>query len=601
MLLTRSRQLELVRRSTWDDIFFAEILRVTPAFVAGNFVDANLGAMSAAGLGVVDGPGAIKTMVFAVDVEALSFTTVSGTMVGAWQTGDSASGSGGCLKWTTATNGDNERRADLQPLTWVDYGVPANATVVSITLASIAFRQPLKTGQTASKFDIAIQDGVGTNVYAGGQDLYDSVTDVPPSSAVWTRVDQQRTFAVTSGNQPATSTANILITYESVSAGGTNVDFRVDDIAFVVAYTLPDRQGISPDIVLGAVTSSATAAVAIAAVESQTLGGVAITAAGTVAGGGGISGDVTQTLGAVTDAATATVAITAADSSTLGAVTAAATAAVAVAGVDSSTLGALTSTETGAVAIAATSSPTLGALTDTATTAVAITAAEVSALGAVTSSAAAAVAIAAATSPTLGVVTDVAAGAVAIAASASDTLGGIGLSAQGGSTGASGDLAATLGAITDVATATVAIAAAATPTLGALADLATTAVAVAGAASPSLGAIGETATASVEIGGTSADTLGTVTVSAQAIADTRGVVDVTLGLLTSVGGASSEDDGVAAVTLGAVTLTAAGHGPPKLVGELDQVLELGGVVSSLVLTGSLSSLVLGGFLTAIDP
>lgn len=580
LLLARSRPLTLLREEkTWRDVLDTELFRARVLFDPGNFTDATLGAMVSASAGVVDGPGAIKTLVFNANVEGITFSTVSGTMVAAWQTGDDAdSGSGGCLKWTTSTNGDNERRGDLA-LAWTDYGVPANATVTSITLASFAVRSASKTGQSAQTMVISIQDGSGNPVYAGGVDLFDS-TDVLTTTSAWQRIDMLRTFPVLSANQPATSAANLLITYESTSAGGTNVDFRVDDIAFVVAYTLPDRTGISPDIVLGAVTSSATAGVAIAATETTTLGAVAIAAAGTVAGGGGVSGDVTQTLGGLTDSAAGVVAIAATASSTLGALTDSATGAVAIAGVESSTLGTLTGTETGAVAIAGTETTTLGAVTDVAAGAVAIAATE---------------------SSTLGTLTDAATGTVAITGTASDTLGSIGISAQGGAPIVSGTLASTLGAISETASGAVAITGAESSALGAVAATAAGAVAIAATASPALGVLGETATASVEIGAATSEALGAVIVSAQAVADTRGVVDETLGALTSVGGASSSDSGVAAITLGTLAVSAQGHGPPVLVGILIEVLDIDGALDSLVLVGAIDGLNLAATLTAIDP
>lgn len=131
---------------------------------------------------------------------------------------------------------------------------------------------------------------------------------------------------------------------------------------------------------LGAVTATASGAVAIAGAVSSTLGAVTASATGAVA----IVGAATATLGAVTAAATGTLALSGALSSTLGAVTASATGALDLAGSLSSTLGAVTLTGVGTLVDGGSGALTsaLGAVTATATGALAISGALAGTLGA---------------------------------------------------------------------------------------------------------------------------------------------------------------------------------------------------------------------------
>jgi hypothetical protein len=81
------------------------------------------------------------------------------------------------------------------------------------------------------------------------------------------------------------------------------------------------------------------------------------------AGGGGVSGTLSQTLGALIAAGTAGVAVSGSAGLTLGALTLTATATVAVSGTGAATLGVLTEVGTGAVAVGGSLARTLGTLT----------------------------------------------------------------------------------------------------------------------------------------------------------------------------------------------------------------------------------------------
>lgn len=148
----------------------------------------------------------------------------------------------------------------------------------------------------------------------------------------------------------------------------------------------------------------------------------------------GISGTLSATLGALTASASGAVAVQGSLSATLGTMAASASGAVAVKGTTNVTLEEMHHTLAGAVAVKGTTSATLGALTLAAAGAVGstpITGQANITLGAASLSAAGAVAVNGSVSQTLGGLTLASTGTVLITGQASSTLGAITLSASG--------------------------------------------------------------------------------------------------------------------------------------------------------------------------
>lgn len=165
----------------------------------------------------------------------------------------------------------------------------------------------------------------------------------------------------------------------------------------------------------------------------------------------GISGTLSATLGALTASASGAVAVQGSLSATLGTMTASASGAVAVKGTTSTTLGALALAAAGAVAIKGSTSQTLGGLTLASTGTVLIAGQASSTLGAITLSASGMVEFLPVVG-SLNVTLDEllakpeAIGRVAVKGQTSATLGGLTVSASG-KVAVKGSLAATLGVL----------------------------------------------------------------------------------------------------------------------------------------------------------
>lgn len=185
--------------------------------------------------------------------------------------------------------------------------------------------------------------------------------------------------------------------------------------------------------------------------------------------GGGISGDLSQTLGGLTSSATGTLALSGTASQTLAALTSAATGAVAIAGTASPSLAAVTSAATGAVAVKGTTTQTLADLTlaGTGLLQAAGTGTLAQTMADATLSAAGALALKGAAAPTLSALTSTSTGKLSVAATLSRTLDAAALNASGviGSVIA-GSLSATLANVTASATGRCDIAASLGLTLG---------------------------------------------------------------------------------------------------------------------------------------
>jgi hypothetical protein len=276
----------------------------------------------------------------------------------------------------------------------------------------------------------------------------------------------------------------------------------------------------------------------------------------TQASGGPITATLSKTLGALTSSATATLAIVADFNKTLGAVTTASTTSLAIRADLAQTLGAVTLASTVGVGIKADLAKTLGLLTVSATAGVGIGASLTQTLGQATLSAATTNAIAAALSQTLGTLTTSSGTALAIRADLSQTLGALTLSSQAGAQQIIADCNVTFGTLTVASSATLGIAASLTKTFGTATLSSAVSNAIAASLSVTLGALTGTQSATEAIKADLAVTLGALTATGTAKNATAATLTQTLGAIQISAAATLAIKASLAQTLGALTLSA---------------------------------------------
>lgn len=264
----------------------------------------------------------------------------------------------------------------------------------------------------------------------------------------------------------------------------------------------------------------------------STLDAMTVSAAGTVAGGGGdINGALSTTLDTLTASAAAQVAVQGTTSTTLGAMSVAATATLAIAGQVEVTLGALTLSSTGTAAVQGSAAITLDATT-------------VAGSGSIL--------VQASGSPTFAALTTTAAGTVAIVASLSKTLDAMTLSGSGvvGEAPITGTLSVTLASMTSSAAA---------------------AVEVQAAAALSFAAMIASGQAQVSISASLTTTLGELTAAAAGGVEVRAAGVLTLSAMTAAGAGSVSVVGTGTLTFATITLSGFGSNG-TVVAELKSVV-----------------------------
>jgi hypothetical protein len=176
-----------------------------------------------------------KTFAFVADAEGLVETGLSATLGFAWQAADSASGTGGSIKFTTAsTTAAQEERAEQNSKTWADWGVPAGATVTQIALTH--WSSKLAAGSTPTPtVSIYVEDNTGTRIYTG-LDPVDNTSASATASWVDNGAGNGGTITIQAASQAQTSFANLAVDV-TMSPTAAPVDFRIDEITFSVTYT----------------------------------------------------------------------------------------------------------------------------------------------------------------------------------------------------------------------------------------------------------------------------------------------------------------------------------------------------------------------------
>jgi Concanavalin A-like lectin/glucanases superfamily len=187
----------------------------------------------------------VKTWVFATDAEGLADEAASSSIAFAWQSGDSQSGSGGCVKFTQATKSTNsteraKRSATGQ--TWETWGVPAGSIVTQVQITAWYKRLMGNTKLTSHTISARILDSSNAKVHSAG-DLLSAVTlaTTPLDSSAWPAVQAAGTArAVNAGKQASNTDVRLELEYSCVTSGSSGsaaVDERFDGIQLTITYT----------------------------------------------------------------------------------------------------------------------------------------------------------------------------------------------------------------------------------------------------------------------------------------------------------------------------------------------------------------------------
>lgn len=156
----------------------------------------------------------------------------------AWLAGDSPSGPGGCVHFTTSSNGVMEGRGETVGNTWETWGVPPGATVLSAQVTEwftkVAANGLLTAADVAG---IRIVDAHGDRVY-DGNDPIDSFPLNTTVDVAWQAQGPGLPVAILPASQPSATPVQFVIDLDvTTSGGGSNVDIRFDSISLAIVYS----------------------------------------------------------------------------------------------------------------------------------------------------------------------------------------------------------------------------------------------------------------------------------------------------------------------------------------------------------------------------
>lgn len=179
----------------------------------------------------------IKTFSFDTGPETMVNIPIS-PMVFSWLNGDSQSGVGGCVHFTTTSEGVQEGRGQTVANTWETWGVPAGATVLSVQILQWYSKVAANTLlQTATVDGIRIVDANGNRVYSGS----DPITDYGLNTSIdasWQAQGPGMQISISSSAQPATTPVQFVLDVSvDTSAGVSDVDVRLDTISLAITYS----------------------------------------------------------------------------------------------------------------------------------------------------------------------------------------------------------------------------------------------------------------------------------------------------------------------------------------------------------------------------
>jgi hypothetical protein len=187
-------------------------------------------------------PTVAKTFVFAADAEGLADQGNSATITFAWQTGDSQSGSGGCVKFTTTSKSTTSTEYAYKTATtdtWETWGVPAGATVTSVQVSEWYERTVAVTKISSQAVSIRVVNSSNTTVHSAG-DLIAAYDPGTGANATWQSATAGSVRAVDSSYQASTTSVRLRIDQTIVTSGSSSaasVDQRYDGITLTITYT----------------------------------------------------------------------------------------------------------------------------------------------------------------------------------------------------------------------------------------------------------------------------------------------------------------------------------------------------------------------------
>ena len=190
----------------------------------------------------------VKTWSFASDAEGLADAAVSAVAF-AFQSGDSASGSGGSVGFTLTQKGQTLAERALRSATgesWETWGVPAGAIVDSVQITAWSERCAANAKLSSHNIRARLVGSGGASVHSAGE-LLDVALGIT-TDATWQAGAAGSSRAVDAGSQASNTDVRLELEYDVTTSGGggsASTDQRFDEIELTITYTAAsqDRRG----------------------------------------------------------------------------------------------------------------------------------------------------------------------------------------------------------------------------------------------------------------------------------------------------------------------------------------------------------------------
>ena len=178
-----------------------------------------------------------KTFVFDAGPETMVNVPIS-PLTFSWLNGDSQSGVGGCVHFTTASAGSQEGRGQTVANTWETWGVPVGATVLSAQITQWYTKVAANTLlATAVVSGIRLVDSHGDRIYTGN-DLIEDLGLNTTIDVAWQARGAGNAVAILAASQPSNTPVQFVIDLTVDTTPGTSaVDIRFDTLSLQITYS----------------------------------------------------------------------------------------------------------------------------------------------------------------------------------------------------------------------------------------------------------------------------------------------------------------------------------------------------------------------------
>jgi hypothetical protein len=155
-----------------------------------------------------------------------------------WLNGDSQSGIGGCVHFTTTGAGSQEGRGQTVGNTWESWGVPPGATVLTVQVLQWYSKVAQNTDLQSVTLDgIRLVDANGNRVYIGSDSVDNYVLNTT-IDASWQAQGPGIPVSILLNSRPSNTPVQFVLDMTVVtSAGVSNVDVRLDTITLAITYS----------------------------------------------------------------------------------------------------------------------------------------------------------------------------------------------------------------------------------------------------------------------------------------------------------------------------------------------------------------------------